>query len=75
MFLGGTVYLKARSGFYCIVTFVFISQSPRALRREAEEVKSFLRAREACNLSKLLDWYGTGKLKRVACLIGQAVHD
>lgn len=42
-----------------------VTTSPRALRREAEEVKSFLRAREACNLSKLLDWYGTGKLKRV----------
>ncbi|XP_056109840.1 EF-hand calcium-binding domain-containing protein 12 [Rhinichthys klamathensis goyatoka] len=42
-----------------------VTTSPRALGREAEEVKSFLRAREACNLSKFLDWYGTGKLKRV----------
>ncbi|KAK7144962.1 hypothetical protein R3I94_011143 [Phoxinus phoxinus] len=39
--------------------------SPRTHRREAEEVKSFMRAREACDLSKFLDWYGTGKLKRV----------
>ncbi|XP_067316156.1 uncharacterized protein si:dkey-197j19.5 isoform X1 [Pseudorasbora parva] len=39
--------------------------SPRALRREVEEVKSFLRSRKACNLSQFLDWYGTGQLKRV----------
>ncbi|XP_016127595.1 EF-hand calcium-binding domain-containing protein 12 isoform X1 [Sinocyclocheilus grahami] len=39
--------------------------SPRALRRELEEVKRFLRMCEPCNLSKLLDWNGTGKLKRV----------
>jgi len=50
---------------YLYLYFVFILQSPRALRREVEEVKSFLRAPEACNLSKFLDSYGTSKLKRV----------
>lgn len=66
MFFGGTVYLMDNTpGFHRIVQFVFISQSPRALRGEVEEVKSFLSSREACSLSKFLDWYGTGKLNRV----------
>lgn len=66
MFLGGTVYLMDNTtGFHCIATFVFIPQSPRALRGEVEEVKSFLNTREACSLSKFLDWYGTGKLSRI----------
>ncbi|KAK9973487.1 hypothetical protein ABG768_024214 [Culter alburnus] len=42
-----------------------VTTSPRALRGEVEEVKSFLSSREACSLSKFLDWYGTGKLNRV----------
>ncbi|KTG37791.1 hypothetical protein cypCar_00006820 [Cyprinus carpio] len=39
--------------------------SPRELRREVEEVNSFLCMCEPCNLSKLLDWNKTGKLQRV----------
>ncbi|XP_026069077.1 EF-hand calcium-binding domain-containing protein 12 [Carassius auratus] len=39
--------------------------SSRELRREVEEVNSFLRMCEPCNLFKLLDWNETGQLKRV----------
>ncbi|XP_050968417.1 EF-hand calcium-binding domain-containing protein 12 [Labeo rohita] len=39
--------------------------SPLALRREVEGVNNFVRMCDACNLSKLLDWNETGKLKRV----------
>lgn len=39
-------------------------QSHRTLQRDVEEVKCFLRMREACSFSKLLDWNGTGRLKR-----------
>ncbi|XP_043098492.1 uncharacterized protein si:dkey-197j19.5 [Puntigrus tetrazona] len=42
-----------------------LDASPSTLRCELEEVKSFLRMCESCNLLKLLDWNGTGKLKRV----------
>ncbi|XP_073708664.1 EF-hand calcium-binding domain-containing protein 12 [Garra rufa] len=39
--------------------------SPLALRREVEGVNNFVCMCEAGNLSKLLDWNETGKLKRV----------
>ncbi|KAK2889360.1 hypothetical protein Q8A67_014735 [Cirrhinus molitorella] len=39
--------------------------SPLALRCEFEGVINFVRMCEACILSKLLDWNGNGKLKRV----------
>ncbi|XP_051987116.1 uncharacterized protein si:dkey-197j19.5 [Xyrauchen texanus] len=40
--------------------------SPCALKHEVEEVKRYLRTFKllACNLSKYLDWHGTGKIKR-----------
>nr|XP_005166153.2 uncharacterized protein si:dkey-197j19.5 isoform X2 [Danio rerio] len=42
----------------------FPPESHRTLQRDVEEVKCFLRMREACSFSKLLDWNGTGRLKR-----------
>ncbi|XP_056316710.1 uncharacterized protein si:dkey-197j19.5 [Danio aesculapii] len=40
------------------------ANSDHTLQRDVEQVKCFLRLREACSFSKLLDWNGTGKLKQ-----------